>query len=77
MGDNQYRYIPFEAQLYILPCILVNGTVTLSGSARLLGMGLFIVLASGADRDRMPHYVSFLSQYSRFAGIQIERLKII
>ena len=58
--------------MYILPCIPVNGTVILSGSARLPGMGLFIVLASGADRDKMPHYAAF---YLGLHGLQISRLR--
>ena len=58
--------------MYILPCIPVNGTVTLSGSARLPGMGLFIVLASGADRDKMPHYAAF---YLGLHGLQVSRFR--
>ena len=58
--------------MYILPCIPVNGTVTLSGSARLPGMGLFIVLASGADRDKMPHYAAFLLGLH---DLQVSRLR--
>ena len=58
--------------MYILPCIPVNGTVTLSGSARLPGMGLFIVLAGGADRDKMPHYAAF---YLGLHSLQVSRLR--